>query len=466
MIALVRGVKFLSDNQLWWSLALAPILLLPGRFPYSLCLAAVALMALPWACRIFVPVPLAGDPIASSSWPRFEVLVLIYLLWHLPGFYATADSTISLEKFSQQLVGIGIACGLLAKQRSGPELKRLLFLAVLGAAALGLIGPLITQWQWPSKLLPALPAFVTSPSGWKLNEQLNPNILGGLMVLMLPLAIALAATNCNDYSNRPRLTRVVQFAMIGIIGAVLVISQARGGYIGAAVSLLLMAGLAGGRWRWVTAASLWAAFAGALWFGTDRLKDLLGGVGLVNSWDVRSELWSRASYMIQDFAFTGVGPGMYGKVADVLYPFFLISPDSEISHAHNLMLQVGVDLGIPGLVIYCAMIAFCLRAGFSSGGLDSTEKAIRIGLVAGVAGMLIHGLMDCATWSNKLAPAPWFLLGMLAAAGAGRRSILKRWEVLVWWLLVSLLSISFAGDHFGWALALAIGGGVLIGLLA
>jgi hypothetical protein len=83
-----------------------------------------------------------------------------------------------------------------------------------------------------------------------------------------------------------------------------------------------------------------------------------------------------------------------------------------------------------------------------------------------MAGMLIHGLMDCATWSNKLAPAPWFLLGMLAAAGAERRSVLKRWEVLVWWVLVSLLAISFVGDHFGWALALAIAGGALIGLLA
>ena len=33
-------------------------------------------------------------------------------------------------------------------------------------------------------------------------------------------------------------------------------------------------------------------------------------------------------------------------------------------------------------------------------------------------------------------------------------------------VLVSLLAISFIGDHFGWALALALAGGALIGLLA
>jgi hypothetical protein len=75
-------------------------------------------------------------------------------------------------------------------------------------------------------------------------------------------------------------------------------------------------------------------------------------------------------------------------------------------------------------------------------------------------------LTDCAVWSNKLAAAPWFVLGMLAATGHERRSVLKRWEVVVWWVLISLLAISFVGDHFGWALALAIAGGALIGLLA
>src|SRR5205085_2072334 len=79
-------------------------------------------------------------------------------------------------------------------------------------------------------------------------------------------------------------------------------------------------------------------------------------------WDVRAELWSRAMSMLQDFSFTGVGLGMYGKVANVLYPFFLIPPDAEMGHAHNHFLQVAVDLGIPGLVIYTTLLGYAIRS--------------------------------------------------------------------------------------------------------
>ena len=38
----------------------------------------------------------------------------------------------------------------------------------------------------------------------------------------------------------------------------------------------------------------------------------------------------------------------------LLYPFFLAAPDT-IRHAHNLFLQIAVDLGLPGLVAWLAI---------------------------------------------------------------------------------------------------------------
>jgi putative inorganic carbon (HCO3(-)) transporter len=295
----------------------------------------------------------------------------------------------------------------------------------------------------------------------------NPNVLGGMMVLVFPLALGLWMVNITDFSTAPRVTRAAVAAAILAIGGMLALSQARGGYIGTAAALLVFAYLLGGKWRWAVAGGLYATLAGILWIDVGNLKELLAGSSLMSSWEVRAELWSRALYMIQDFSFTGVGLGMYSKVANVLYPFFLISPDTDVGHAHNLLLQVTVDLGIPGLVVYCALLAHAISRPLPALPDSPLERTLRIGAHCALLAMLVHGLLDAAQWSNKLAVAPWFVLGLLETSPPPTaKPWLRRWEIAVWWVLLSLLAISFVGDHPYIALAIAIAGGAALGTLA
>jgi putative inorganic carbon (HCO3(-)) transporter len=329
------------------------------------------------------------------------------------------------------------------------------------------IAPVITDWTWPAKLISFIPSSLLRSQSWKVAEYVNPNVLGGLMVLMLPLAVGLWMAGVADFSSAPRVTRSATAAAILAISGMLALSQARGGYIGAAAAFLLFAYLLGGKWRWAVAGGLYATLAGVLWVGAGNLKELFAGSSLVNSWEVRAELWSRALYMIQDFSFTGVGLGMYSKVANVLYPFFLISPDTDVGHAHNLLLQVAVDLGIPGLVAYCILLAHAISRPLPALPDYPLERTLRIGAHCALVAMLVHGLLDSAHWSNKLAIAPWFVIGLLETAPASAaKPWLRRWEIVVWWVLLSLLAISFVGDHPYWALAVAIAGGAALGTLA
>lgn len=112
-----------------------------------------------------------------------------------------------------------------------------------------------------------------------------------------------------------------------------------------------------GRWGQVLAAVGSVGILGFLFTGgSELLFDAATTDATFGGLEQRVEIWSRAIYMVQDFSFTGVGMGAsFGRVADLLYPFFL-APPGQIPHAHNLYLQVAVDLGIPGRPAWLAVL--------------------------------------------------------------------------------------------------------------
>jgi putative inorganic carbon (HCO3(-)) transporter len=156
---------------------------------------------------------------------------------------------------------------------------------------------------------------------------------------------------------------------------------------------------------------------GVWWFGDGGLLDRLSSGGAVGGLDERLEIWSRALYAIQDFSFTGVGIGTFNQVIPLLYPYFLIAPSADIPHAHNLVLQVAVDLGVPGLIAWLAILMtvavqgiVLIRRG------PSPLWAFGAGVLGSLAAMLVHGVLDATLWGTKLAFLPWLLFALAVLA--------------------------------------------------
>ena len=157
---------------------------------------------------------------------------------------------------------------------------------------------------------------------------------------------------------------------------------------------------------------------------------IVASCGRLMNWRRRSprpEIWLRAVSAIQDFPWTGIGLGLFEPVIPQLYPYFVLA--DGIEHAHNLFLQVGVDMGIPGLVAYLAII-FCTVAALarplqrpwrrtvqdqtsqSERRRQSRNWALAAGTLASLAAMGVHGLVDAVTWGTKLAFLPWLLFAL------------------------------------------------------
>lgn len=176
------------------------------------------------------------------------------------------------------------------------------------------------------------------------------------------------------------------------------------------------------RWGWIWLACLGAVSVAVLtWLGvTQSLETMLssnstGGIAL------REEIWSRTVMMIEDFPLTGIGMGAFPNVADAMYPFLHAAPGT-IHHAHNLYLQIAVDLGLLGLLAWLAIfiIITLIAVQLLQNGRKNQEiqsSALGIGIIASQSALFIHGLTDAVTWGMvRPAPLVWAVWG-LAASG-------------------------------------------------
>jgi O-antigen ligase len=188
---------------------------------------------------------------------------------------------------------------------------------------------------------------------------------------------------------------------------------------------LTAAGL-GGLAYWILQAGSWEAWIEKLGLAAQEGYSL-------DSLGARLEIWSRAVYGLEDFPLTGMGMNTFREVVHVLYPFFTISPDLDIAHAHNEFLQAGLDLGLPGLIAYLSLylISFWMllkswRAAENTSGrpagspLQSSlgkdgnlRKTLVLGLGGGLLAHLVFGMADAISLGAKPGIFFWYLLALI-----------------------------------------------------
>lgn len=392
-----------------WIAALALFILFPGRWlPDAWQPIVVAALFVGWLLRwlatrrLLPPAPL-------------HVALGVLLLWLPVTIWAAVDAVVAWQAAGYLLLGVagyGAAIAWLPLRRQ-PQL--LAWLLVAFAALLALAGPLLAtpDTTWP--LIAPLQQ-MAAPLTARLGETLNPNILAGAIVVLLPLVAALAvgAPDAAATLQLNRWRRGLLWLLAGLIVAVVALAASRGALLAAGAGLLVVLLWRWPRLLWMAPLVLLALASVLVWAGPSTLLAQLGSGGAVGGLDERLEIWSRALYALQDFAFTGVGLGHFNRVIPLLYPYFLISPSIDIPHAHNLVLQVGIDVGIPGLIAWLALLltVFVLLGDILYRRARDVTTTLAAGVLGGLAAMLTHGLLDAPLWGTKLAFVPWLLFAL------------------------------------------------------
>ena len=361
-----RGARYVADLLLRYEgvvlLLAAPFLL----FPNSITPLAVALVGLPWLLRwwrygyltrrtpLDWPLALLALMALIGAWqavdPALAVPKLLGILLSLAAFYAVVNSThaarhVWLWVAALLLMGFG--------------------LALLGAVGADWFERKIFNLGGFYRLLPRLPEALRQRLQ---GGDFHPNEIAGMITLFLPLTLALwwgawRRRAAPDWPARAlRWQRLLLTVIVVTQGVVLLLTQSRSAMLG----LLLAAGVVALVWRWRLVGFLPVLGAGVYWLlrssghwlwalpGTDP-ANLLG----------RMDIWRRALLAVADFPLTGIGLGTFRRLAIAYAPFFDMDPVlADVGHAHNIFLQTALDMGIPGLIAYVAVLLLVAGAGW------------------------------------------------------------------------------------------------------
>jgi hypothetical protein len=256
----------------------------------------------------------------------------------------------------------------------------------------------------------------------------HPNNLGLYLGRVWPLAAALAAGYAKSREQRTEHKTWVWFLVLCsflCLGGI-VVSFSRGAWLGALAALAVLAlGLtqdSGARkqdvtrrlpWRWLAALGVTLAVGGGL------ALSLRGDV-TAGSTPIRLLLWREAAGYIGQHPL-GIGLDQFGYYHDPSYAHSLIDPaligssEQYAAHPHNLLLDIWLRLGPPGLAAFGWLLARCWR-----GSRGAASSPLVLGALAALVAALAHGMVDNFYFVPDLAIAFWLLIALIETDKATR----------------------------------------------
>lgn len=416
-----------------WVLLLLPSIVFPEYFweewAYPWAIAALFIF---WPLRLFQRKALA--PPSPLNLPA-----LLLLLWSLVCYLLSSAPGSSQLSLGIIVGGVALYFALV----NSKVLEEYPILLVLGIGCIGLayaaLGPAILQ-NIPNKLF-IFDSEINRSQPIDLlgtGETVNSNILAGNLLLPIPFMVALTiGWGWSRHSWQRRVVMLIFVAASLFMIGTFVLAQSRGGYLALVLALILLFAL---YWRWtllIVGVIVVAAISVSSWDGLVLFAQSIGSDGSVTSLSGRWEIWVGSFWALLNYPLFGIGLGSFEKTMPLLLPQLFAK--GSIPHAHNLLLQVGLDLGVPGLILFlwlwiAAIVAqivtlrrfVVLRieeaAYYNEYRHHRSHRhrkralAIRHASVAGAlattVAMLIHGIVDAATWGTRPAPLTWMVLAV------------------------------------------------------
>lgn len=409
-----RFCLWLADHEIW----LVGLFAAAGVLSSRMLILAVGLGGCYWLIRKVARGHFTvRSPLDLALIPMLLMLPLTIMVTALP------DQTV--PQVFRVLLGVALYYALVNWANTLQRLNGYANGLVFVGFGLALVAPISVKWF--THKLPFMPGNLYEVP-LLLSDPIHPNVMAGSLVLILPLMLAFLVYRWHSIRFVHRMAYFVAFAWATFI---IILTQSRSAWLAFAMAGLLVAIL---KWRWAWIGAVFAvvlAVVLVIYPGIDRILDLLIASEALGGLKDRMEIWSRALYIIQDFPLTGVGMGSFMKATDSVYLFFYIGPQ-KVDHAHNLFLQIAVDLGIPGLISWISAFLLVILSSWKvfrrgTEAQDGLMAGVGAGMLASQLALLMQGMLDAVVWGMvRSAPLIWVLWGLPCAS----LIVLERWRMM------------------------------------
>jgi hypothetical protein len=396
--AVVGGLLILRDTQ-WGLIALVGLIcLLPfGALPFKLGFTPtfldLALIALYFVWLLRIATGKAGRFIATALGLLIVVFLMLACASFVAGLAHASLSSYILRHFVEILMSISLYFVIVNCVRTRQQLRFLVgfvLLAGFGAAAAGVVLYFLPA-AWSIRLLSML-GRVGYPTGSgvlryvednpdlalrAISTSTDPNILGGLLILITVLTMA------QLFARRPIFDRRLVGVMAVVDALCLYLTYSRGSMAGLAVGLGLLAVI---RYRKLLPAIALGALLMLLLPQTqDYVQHLIEGIQLRDlATLMRLGEYKDALTLIGRYPWIGVG--------------FAGTPEGSLYiGVSNVYLLMAEEMGLVGLSVFLYILFLFFRQVWLAWPLARQHEgleSILLGLTTAVAGILVGGLLD------------------------------------------------------------------------
>lgn len=352
-------------------------------------------------------------PAPARALPAPLLWALGLVLVALAATVTSAYVVTSLRTDLNLLLGVALACICTSRCRTGRDLAVLLRCFAVGALLVAV--PALAQ-------VGSLQGYYggTIVEGRLTGSFVQPNELGSYSVTAFWVCCALAV------ASRHRADRLLGGAAAAASLAAMLFSLSRGSWTGLLVGAVGLVVLHPPAWRPAVKVAgavvllLALVLVASPFSQADVISQRLSTVvnGAANPDDRRDLVRQQALTLLAEAPALGNGPGS----------FFLEAADADSVvasyrrlHAHNIVLQVGAELGLAGIAVLLALTASVARRVLrSTAALRRARRPREAAVVALLASACIslaaHGLVDVTFQNPVIMIVHWLLLGVLMAA--------------------------------------------------
>ncbi|MCP5106857.1 MAG: O-antigen ligase family protein [bacterium] len=340
-----------------------------------------------------------------------DIPLLIILVQVLSAALLRGNPSHSLPKAAGLLLGIALFYAVNALLQTETWLKRGIFLFLLGGSFFSFIGLLgmftfkVKHLTLLMKLKELLPRINFKLPGAE--EGFHPNAVGGTLILVVPLFMVLLYA----YWKNKHKGFFFLSAGLAVTFAVLLLTQSRGAWLGLLLACGIVFFLAFLKKKTLVIVSLVVvlvvmSIAGPLLMENNQVK--LTTRQVEGTLFFRVQMWDIVMPMIHAHPLVGAGLNEFRYHPEVKYRY---------SHPHNKLLLLAVELGLPGVIAYLALLAcmaFAVTAVWRKNG-DTFLSWAALGLGCGQLAHFIFEMTDAVPFGAKVNVFSWLSLALIAA---------------------------------------------------